>query len=277
MSAWILAQAPSTTEQIHKTLWYPTVLGILVVVAGIGLFCGSIYMLLGTNLGARLGFLVAFTGLAGFMVILSTLWVTTASPLNTLKGRIPAWKVQQFVPSLDKAQDPAARKVTKKEKVDTIEAANVKAAVDARLVTVQPTAIVKPTAEMNKFAKFDKVTDYITPVTYEVGGSDPKFLSFQYTHKPLTAIVQVCGVKPIDTPFGVPPPKPECDPTSPKNGYVILSRDLGQLRLPPVLALISSGVLFGLGLLGLHWRERDEAEQAKRRQVGSPSPVPART
>ena len=26
------------------------------------LFCGSIYLLLGTNLGARLGFLVAFTG-----------------------------------------------------------------------------------------------------------------------------------------------------------------------------------------------------------------------
>ena len=44
---------------------------MLVVVAGIVLFCGSIYLLLGTNLGARLGFLVAFTGLMGFMVVLT--------------------------------------------------------------------------------------------------------------------------------------------------------------------------------------------------------------
>ena len=73
----------------HKNIWYPTILGILVVVSGIGLFCGSLYLLLGTNLGARLGFLVAFTGLMGFMVVLTSLWMTTASPLNTLKGRIP--------------------------------------------------------------------------------------------------------------------------------------------------------------------------------------------
>ena len=52
-------------ELIHKTLWYPTILGILVVVAGIALFCGSVYVLLATNLGARLGFLVAFTALMG--------------------------------------------------------------------------------------------------------------------------------------------------------------------------------------------------------------------
>jgi hypothetical protein len=35
--------------------------------------------------------------------------------------------------------------------------------------------------------------------------------------------------------------------------------------------------LFGLGLLGLHWRERDEAERAKRAELGGPAPVPAKT
>jgi hypothetical protein len=58
---------------------------------------------------------------------------------------------------------------------------------------------------------------------------------------------------------------------------VVLTRDLGQLRLPPILAFISSGVLFGLGLLGLHWRERDEAERARQQETGAPAPVPART
>src|SRR2546425_12448410 len=100
----------------HKGLWYPTVIGVLAVAAGIALFCGSIYLLLGTNLGARLGFLVAFTGLMGFLVVLSTLWMTTASPLNTLKGRIPAWKVQEVVERLDTAKTPEARQATKKGK-----------------------------------------------------------------------------------------------------------------------------------------------------------------
>lgn len=273
----LLAQATPTTEQIPKDLWYPTTLGILVVVAGILLFCGSIYLLLGTNLGARLGFLVAFTGLAGFMVILSLLWITTSSPLNTLKGRIPAWEVQQVVKSPNRIKYAQARELTKQEKVDTIEAANVKAAVDARLVTVQPTAIRKPTPEENKFAKFDKVTEYQTPTTYEIGGSKPNFLDFQFTHKPLVAVVEICAVQPTNTPFGVPPPKPVCDQTSDKNGFVVLTKDLGQLRLPPILAFIASVVLFGLGLLGLHWRERDEVERAREEAArGAPAPVPAK-
>lgn len=271
-----LAQA-QPTESIPKDLWYPTTLGILVVVAGIVLFCGSIYLLLGTNLGARLGFLVAFTGLAGFMVILSSLWITTQSPLNTLKGRIPAWKVQQFVSKTDDIKYPQARTLAKKDKVSTIEAANVKAAVDARLVTIQPTAVRKPTPAENKFAKFDKVTDYQTENTYEIGGSNPNFLDFQFTHKPLVAVVQVCAVQPQNTPFGVPPPKPVCDEASDKNGFVVLTKDLGQLRLPPILAFIASAVLFGLGLLGLHWRERDEAERMREQAApGGPAPVPAK-
>ena len=84
-------------------------------------------------------------------------------------------------------------------------------------------------------------------------------------------------MQPQTTPFGVPPPKPVCDPTSDKNGFVILTRDLGQLRLPPIIALICSSILFGLGLLGLHWRERDEAERARQREAAGPAPVPART
>jgi hypothetical protein len=272
VSALILAQ-----ENFERTLWYPTILGILVVLAGIALFCGSIYLLLGTNLGARLGFLVAATGLAGFMVVLSILWVTTSSPLNTLKGREPAWEVKEYVRDLDNAEIREVRDVSNDDKVDAIEAANVKAEVDERLVTIQPTAVEKPTAEDNKFAKFEEVTDYVTENTWEVGGSDPQFLDFQLTHKPLYAVVQVCEARPVDTPFGVPPPEPECDPTSDKNGFMVLERDLGQLRLPPILALICSVVLFGLGLLGLHWRERDEQEAARRREAGGPAPVPART
>ena len=59
----------------HPNLWNPTILGVLVVLSAIGLFCGSAYLLLATNLGGRLGFLVAFASLTGFMVLLTTLWL----------------------------------------------------------------------------------------------------------------------------------------------------------------------------------------------------------
>ena len=215
------------SELTHKGLWYPTILGVLAVVAGVGLFCGSIYVLLGTNLGARLGFLVAFTGLAGFMVILTLLWCTTASPLNTLKGRIPQWKVQQVVTDLHKAKIKEVRNIQqKKYQTDVTEAANVKAAVDAALVTKAsiPTAEVKP--EDNKFAAFADVTKYMVENTFEVGGSNPQFWKLEFTHDPKYAVAQFCEVTPTpaDRPFGLPPLPPECNTADgAKSGFVVLS------------------------------------------------------
>jgi len=74
-----------------KTLWDPTILGVLTVLSGVVLFCGSVYLLLATNLGARLGFLVAVSALTGLMTLLSALWLTTSTPLNSPKGRIASW------------------------------------------------------------------------------------------------------------------------------------------------------------------------------------------
>lgn len=264
MSLVILAQ-----ETIHKTIWYPTILGILVTIFAIGLFCGSVYLLLGTNLGARLGFLVAFTALMGFMVILTSLWVTTASPLNTLKGRIPSWKPQQIVTDLDKAKDADVRDIVKNgREVGTVEASNVKAAVDETLV--KPQAQGAEPAEPSKFGTFDTVTEYKVDKTYEIGGSKPNPLDFELTHKPLLAAVEFCPVLDQEVVFGTPPPEPKCDPDQPKK-FLILERDLGSLRIPPIVAWISSVLLFGLGLLGLHWRERDQQLLASESLAPSPA------
>jgi hypothetical protein len=270
-------------ETLHKTLWYPTILGFLVVIVAVLLFCGSVYLLLGTNLGARLGFLIAFTALMGFMVILSTMWITTASPLNTLKGRVASWKVQEVVTDLSKSKIPTVRDIaSKKNKVDTTEASNVKAAVDAAIVTkvATPTLEVKP--EDNRFAKFDSVTNYMVLETYEIGGSNPQFWKGQFSHTPHYAAVQFCEVQQVEQPFGLPPLPPQCDPKG-QQGYVILQRDLGSLRVPPFVAWGMSIILFGLGLLMLHWRERDEQEAAKAaeeaakpRSASEPAPVPVK-
>jgi hypothetical protein len=260
-------------EHFERDLWYPTILGVLVVVFAIALFCGSIYLLLGTNLGARLGFLVAFTGLMGFMTLLTGLWITTASPLNTLKGRVPSWKVKQVVENLDDAKIEAARTIRDEgKKADTTQAADVKAFVDENLVKPEETA-TEP-AEPSKFARFEEVTDYLTLDTFLVGGGSPNPFSWELRHEPQVAAVEYCPVLDVEVPFGLPPPEPECDPDQ-EAGFVVLERDLGSLRVPPFVALAMFGTLFALGLLNLHWREKDEAEAAAR--VRRPVPVPSET
>src|SRR5437763_10466573 len=155
-----------TSEGIpHPTLWYPTILGVLVVVSAVALFCGSVYLLLATNLGARLGFLIAAAGLSGFMVLLSAMWLTTASPLNTLKGRVPAWKVVNQVDSLGQSKITEIRTIEKNGKaVDPAEAANVKAAVDAELVIPKEQGEA-PKPPTPKFAKYQLATEYVVAET----------------------------------------------------------------------------------------------------------------
>jgi len=247
---------------------------VLVVVFAVGLFCGSIYLLLGTNLGARLGFLVSFTGLMGFLMLLSMLWVTTQSPLNTLKGRVGQWEVEEVVARLPEAESDKVREIQESgEKVSSTEAANVKAFVDAALV--RPAEGAEPAegapAPSGEFAMFEEVTDYLIGDTFEVGGSEPNPLDFELTHTPKFAAVEFCEVRQVEVDFGLPPATPECDFTSSNRGFVILSLDLGSLRVPPIVAMVTFTVLFGLGLLGLHWREKDAAAAKAAAKAGADS------
>jgi hypothetical protein len=249
-------------ELTDPNLWYPTILGVLVVVAGIVLFVGSIYLILGTNMGARLGFLVTFTALMGFMVVLTSLWITTASPLTTLKGSVPKWEIKEIVPSVDQSKIEAVRNIeTDGHKVDAIEQANVKAAVDEGLVTKVSNAIETFTPEDNKFALYDAVTNYLVLSTFEVGGSNPSWLDFQFRHSPRYAVVQFCGVAPNTAVFGTPPDTPSCaadgSDEAQHNGFVVLEYNLGDVKFPPLVAFASATLLFVLGLLMLHWWEKD--------------------
>lgn len=91
---WMVA-----SETIEKTTFYPTVLGWMVVISGIGMFFGSTYLLLATNVGSRLGFLLVGAVASGFIMILGLLWTTTATPINVFKGRQAQWKAIAIVQS----------------------------------------------------------------------------------------------------------------------------------------------------------------------------------
>jgi hypothetical protein len=260
-----------------RDIWYPTILGVLVVIAAVSLFMGSIYLLLATNLGSRLGFLVAAAGLSGFMVLLSLLWLTTSSPLNTLKGRPPSWKAVESIEGGDLARSkiPAVRAITDADKLtDAAEKANVKAAVDTVVVTPQGPPSEEETGATSRFQIYSSATDYLVPDFFETGGGNifsqvdievnGQFPILHVSlHKPQYAVVNICTVDQdkLVVPFGDTPPTPKCDPDEPIN-TVVFERDLGSVRVPPFVALVGSSILFILCLLSLHWRERDLQEKA---------------
>ncbi|MFM8862947.1 MAG: hypothetical protein ACKOIA_10930 [Acidimicrobiia bacterium] len=71
--------------------WNPGIRGILVVLVGVVVLCGSVYLILGTNLGSRLGLLVALTGLFGWLVILTLIWWLTPPAIGP-RGNPASWR-----------------------------------------------------------------------------------------------------------------------------------------------------------------------------------------
>ncbi|HZJ27416.1 MAG TPA: hypothetical protein VFF40_10480 [Acidimicrobiia bacterium] len=271
----------------NPDLWYPTLLGFLVVASAIVLFCGSAYLLLATDLGAKLGFLVAAGALSGFMMLLSVLWITSASPLNTVKGRVPQWTPVEVISSdLARSSVPEVTEITAEtERLDDAAASNIKAAVDGTVITVSAAEgeVLEPGAD--EFAQFDSSTEYLMTDAYVLGGGgrfdfsaggDWPLLHFSF-HKPTYAVGTVCPVLEQIVPFGDPAPEAVCDPDG-EVINVVFERDLGSLRVPPAVVFVASAILFGLCLAGMHWRERDlaaakAAEEADDASSGSTSPA----
>jgi hypothetical protein len=260
----------------ERDLWYPTILGVLTVIAAVSLFCGTIYLLLATDLGARLGFVVAAAGLSGFMVLLSLMWLTTSSPLNTLRGRQPSWKPVEVLEGGDIARSSIAevRDIRQNALEDPAEQANVKAAVDTLVVTPADEPGDEEVGATSEFAIYESAEDYIvtdyfvtggggifSQVDVQTGGGWPWI--HVSLHEPKFAVVDICAAdrEAAVVPFGEPPPEPVCDEDEEIN-TLVLELDLGSVRVPPFVAFLASSVLFGLCLLSLHWRERDLQAQA---------------
>lgn len=67
--------------------------GVLVVAVAVAILMGSVYLLLSTNLGARLGFQIALTALLGWMMLLSLFWWIYG---KGSVGELPEWRVEEL-------------------------------------------------------------------------------------------------------------------------------------------------------------------------------------
>jgi hypothetical protein len=259
-------------------LWNPTIIGVLTVLCAVGLFCGSTYLLLGTNLGGRLGFLVAAAGLSGFLVLLTTLWLTTPgsatgnSDLDPPHGNSASWKVVEVVSSLDQSKIAPVRELPTKGSLGTPTlVTQVKPAIDAAIVTAAPVAGQAPTPQPFATLGISSSTDYLLAF--------PGSRSFQYQdktenffwHRHRYAAMELCLARKDATGTLVNGPNgPVCDPLKPTT-FAILSYDYGSVRKPVVFYWLFSLLFFGLSVLGLHWWELDE----RARKRAAPTPVPA--
>lgn len=72
----------------------PTIRGILATGVGVVVLIGSSYLLLGTNVGNRLGFLLAMTGFFGWMAVMGMSWWIYGIGMQ---GDAPTWHVVEYV------------------------------------------------------------------------------------------------------------------------------------------------------------------------------------
>jgi len=233
--------------------WDPQIHGLLVVLLAIVLLPGSIYILLSTNLGARVGFLVAIAGLFGWMTLMCIIW--TVYGIGFV-GNPPTWKVQQVIQGdIGSSTLPLLDGFPKGWHQIPVGDPNETAAAAA----ADPS--LAPPAASGKQGIFASSSDYIVVGAYDKGGS--KYLpgwshppdAMGFFHKPHYFVVTVQKVKPQATVPGQAPPKPVADRTQPFVSVVMI-RDLGNVRQKPVIVGISSAIIFGIACYSLHRRDK---------------------
>ncbi len=75
--------------------WEPEIRGALTVLVGSAVLMGSVWLILTTNLGSRLGTLNALAGFFAWMAIMGLVWWIYGG--NVLRGDDPAWEPREIV------------------------------------------------------------------------------------------------------------------------------------------------------------------------------------
>ena len=249
-----------------KTLWDPTIVGILAPVAGVFLFCGSVYLLLSTNLGARLGFLVAAAALTGFMVLLSTLVAHDAHAAREPEGAhggVEGGRGRQLVRRLEDRRG-AQRSTQTGNALDPKAATTIRSFLDSAFVRVNPPVGVEaaqPTVRAVHQRR--RSTSPTTPTrtstrTRPVAAPATSSGTTRSTRRSRSAPRSSSRCRSASRPR-----RRSATPSMPRK-VAVLVFDYGSIRLPPVCYLIGSIILFILSLLGLHWYELDQRERRAR-------------
>jgi len=277
--------------------WDPQIRGFLATAVGVIVLMGSVYLLLVTNLGHRLGFMIAGAAFFGWLFIMGGIWWVYGT--IGMLGTAPSWQVTEVVyPGLDAAALDDARRLDASALPPVDEYKELEGGdFDAMREEVEPTlsgwellpeadpSFGEAKATVDAYIGnnpiegvgeegLDGAEDYITTYSFERGGKDslpddpsrldritPKLKTtfWQLRHPPKHAIVQIQPVIVQEAEPGQAPPTPEADPDQPVVS-VIMQRDLGDVRFPAAMLTIFSGIMFAVMCGALHRRDQRVAE-----------------
>jgi hypothetical protein len=277
--------------------WDPFIRGVVILVLFIVLLPGSVYLVLSTDVGARLGFLLMAAGMSGMLCLLAILWIPLASTADV--GRPNSWK------PLEVLTGDYAKQITVKSAaslpVDNL--ASTKAPTkdlktrhwywplqtcsDSGWHKIDPSLINDPESEADKVlvantaassvgpaltSPFSAATDYVYVDGFQIGqnGGCLFAVSRHKIYMPLArgAHIVVLRVKPTlpVLNLGGAPPAAQPDPNGAYT-YVVMERNLGSVRQPQALLAISMGITFLVICYVLHTRDK-EKEQAEAAGAG---------
>ena len=204
--------------------WEPNIHGGLVVLTAIIILPGTVYLVLATNTGARLGFLLALTGFFGWMSIMGVVWwVYGIGP----KGRAPEWKAKEVVVSslANACTSDVAGFPNGWEKLALEDPATTEALAAGDPILVPPAGEPGP--------KFFDAGGYVTTGAFQKGGERHgpfnvlNFRPFNLWHTPHFFVLQVERSVKVETVAGQAAPTPRADRNAPVIS-VIMVRDLGR-------------------------------------------------
>jgi hypothetical protein len=104
----------TATSLLAAIGWDPEIRNVLSVLVGAAVLIGSVYLIVGTNVGLRTGLLVVLACLFGWMTTMGAIWWIYGIGL---KGAEPSWQVEEVnfsdgdFTGLDEAQLETARKL----------------------------------------------------------------------------------------------------------------------------------------------------------------------
>jgi hypothetical protein len=251
--------------------WDPELRGLLTVIMGVVVLMGSVYMIMATNMGSRLSFLVTLTGLMGWMALMGATWWIYGSGLQGPEpswAAIPGQTIIQDVPALRSAgaleslpdgyEDAPATEVHKLVEEQFFDEGYIKiSAGDAAYGQAQAAASANIELDGALAAGQYEVTE-----VFDIGGERyPLILGnesldfFAFFHKPHYTVVEVSPLTPVRTEPGRAPASAEIDEAGQRQ-YVYMVRDLGAKRQPAVVLTIGGGAIFLALCYLLHRRER---------------------
>jgi len=240
-----------------------------------------VYLILGTNVGARLGFLVALSGLAGWMALMGGIWWIYGIGL---KGEDASWKqvegrtiIQEvgllyqagvLDVNIDLPNDPAGASAAVAaqleaqgwRQVDESAPEFGQAVASAGVFLEEQGALAAGEFGVTAVFEIDPPHESAFPKF----GPNGEFDQIAFFHKPYYSLVEVTPFLPLRDEPGRAPTTPEIDPEAPRQ-YVFMIRDLGSLREPAAYITMGSTIVFLCTCWLLHRRDQFVAANLARK------------